>query len=105
MMFRGLMLPLAVVPVLLAGCASTSSYDRASNVGAPRQVAAAPPPVEIEDDGLPAQTPPLLRQYRPEPDDPSEPYSPNYGSGIGRRADALPPAAVNGWTVPQAARR
>ena len=26
MVFRGLMLPLAVAPVLLAGCASTSSY-------------------------------------------------------------------------------
>lgn len=33
---------------------------------------------EIEDDGLPAQAAPRLRA-RPEPDDPSQPFSPNYG--------------------------
>ncbi len=34
--------------------------------------------VEIEDDGLPVQSPPPAR-IREEPDDPSEPFSPNYG--------------------------
>ena len=35
--------------------------------------------VEIEDDGLPAQLAP--RNRRPGPDDPSQPWSPNYGRG------------------------
>lgn len=33
---------------------------------------------EIEDDGLPAQIPPV-RRNRTEPDNPREPFSPNYG--------------------------
>jgi hypothetical protein len=40
--------------------------------------------IEIEDDGLPVQSPPPAR-IRDEPDDPSEPFSPNYG---GPRAPA-----------------
>jgi hypothetical protein len=38
----------------------------------------APPPVEIEDDGREAQRPPPARMF-PQPDDPSQPFSPNYG--------------------------
>jgi len=34
--------------------------------------------IELEDDGLPAQTPPRLMRKRG-PDDPTEPFSPNYG--------------------------
>jgi len=37
------------------------------------------PPVEVEDDGIEAQRPPPLRMYRA-PDDPTQPFSPNYGS-------------------------
>jgi hypothetical protein len=37
------------------------------------------PPVEVEDDGIEAQRPPPLRAQRV-PDDPTEPYSRNYGS-------------------------
>jgi len=37
------------------------------------------PPVEVEDDGIEAQRPPPLRAPRPA-DDPTEPYSRNYGS-------------------------
>jgi hypothetical protein len=36
------------------------------------------PPVEVEGDGIEGQRPPL-RHKADEPDDPSEPYSPNYG--------------------------
>lgn len=36
--------------------------------------------VEVEDDGKPAQSPPV-RKMRPEEDDPTQPWSPNYGSG------------------------
>jgi hypothetical protein len=40
------------------------------------QVAAKPP--EVEDDGVEVQPPPR-RQAQPIPDDPREPFSPNYG--------------------------
>ncbi|MEO1649965.1 MAG: hypothetical protein AAFR60_03170 [Pseudomonadota bacterium] len=39
---------------------------------------AVPPKPEIEADGLPVQTAPFHAEVR-EPDDPSEPFSPNYG--------------------------
>lgn len=45
--------------------------------------------VEVEDDGKPAQSPPV-RKMRPEEDDPSQPWSPNYGSG--KAAPASEPA-------------
>ena len=37
------------------------------------------PPVELEDDGIEAQRPPPLRMHSA-PDDPTQPFSPNYGS-------------------------
>lgn len=81
----GLALALAV-----AGCAETrSTYDSDySRMAPPRQVVQAER-VELEEDGLPAQLPPPLRVGKPEvPDDPSQPYSPNYGRpGIQKRAD------------------
>ncbi len=46
--------------------------------------------VEIEDDGRPAQSPPV-RKMRPEEDDPTQPWSPNYGKGAA--APASEPAA------------
>lgn len=71
------------------GCAeSRSKYADAAHVRAlPPQVAQAE--VEMEADGLPAQVPPL-RRAKPEPDEPSEPYSPNYGNpGAQKRAEAF----------------
>lgn len=77
-------LPIAKVVgigLLLGGCASShASYTTPSNVGmqpAP-QVAIVAPKVEVEDDGLAVQAPPRVRKQL-EPDDPSEPFSPNYG--------------------------
>ena len=37
------------------------------------------PPVEVEADGIEAQRPPPMRMYRAT-DDPTQPFSPNYGS-------------------------
>ena len=74
----------AIVPLLFAaavgeaGCASNNStyYATAPAVAAySRQVAAG---VQVEADGLPSQAAPSAR-IRQMPDDPSEPYSPNYG--------------------------
>jgi hypothetical protein len=49
------------------------------------------PPVLIEDDGLEAQRPPR-RRNEPIPDDPAEPFSPNYGSGPPVGEDPSQPA-------------
>lgn len=71
------------VGLLVSACASShASYEYPSNVGmsAPSRVAVAVPKVELEDDGLAVQAPPRVRKNA-EPDDPSEPFSPNYGPG------------------------
>lgn len=68
--------------LMLSACAANQAqYDRPANVGAAserRLAVATPPKIEIEDDGLAVQSPPRARR-RIEPDDPSEPFSPNYG--------------------------
>jgi hypothetical protein len=69
---------LCVLPTLLLGsCAS----DKASHVQGPadQQFAAQARKVEMEDDGQPVQSPPV-RTMRAEEDDPTQPWSPNYGS-------------------------
>lgn len=77
----------------LAGCANSKSTAQYAAV-APAAVAAS----EIEDDGLPAQSPPPAG-IRELPDDPNEPFSPNYGDPHPPAADRyehyeqLPPAA------------
>ncbi|MCL4764787.1 MAG: hypothetical protein KJZ80_00960 [Hyphomicrobiaceae bacterium] len=75
-----------ILALLLAGCASQSEYREASWYdGTGRQVV-------LEDDGMPAQTPPV-RRSRTESDDPSEPFSPNYGPPVPPPLPAdLPPA-------------
>lgn len=60
----------ALLAVLLAGCAGQSEYDEYSWYGGDR--------LAMEADGLPAQIPPL-RRTKTERDDPTEPFSPNYG--------------------------
>lgn len=61
--------------LLLTGCASKEAAAPQASV-APAKIAR----VEIEDDGLPAQLAP--RNRRPGADDPSQPWSPNYGTGL-----------------------
>lgn len=87
-----------VIALLLAGlaggCSARSDYQTANGGIAERhQVAAAGPREELEDDGLPAQRPPLLQRRRL-PDDPSEPFSPNYGSAPPRQADSHRPSTT-----------
>lgn len=79
--------------VLVAGC---NAHTRAaadadwSMTGGAYRVAAPPPrQVEMEDDGQEAQLPPL-RRTRTEPDDPSEPYSRNYGTSPQSRSAEVP---------------
>lgn len=89
--------------LLVSACASsqaayhTSAYDTPARVGAhpSQQVAiSAPQKVELEGDGLAVQAPPRKRRHS-EPDDPSEPFSPNYGpapEGSDPARKAAPPA-------------
>lgn len=81
---------------LAAGCASDkeqreqvygySQQAHADQAAAAAAAAQRPQKSEVEDDGLPSQVPPPVNRRR-EPDDPSEPYSPNYGAPA-RRAEA-----------------
>lgn len=67
--------------LVVSACASShASYETPSNVGMQpsHSAVAAAPRVELEDDGLAVQAPPRVRKQS-EPDDPSEPFSPNYG--------------------------
>lgn len=93
-------LVLTAAAAALAGCSQhatqTAAYD-------PR---VAPPPhhvspdagrkPDLEDDGREAQIPPM-KKAQPEPDDPREPWSRNYGkSPPVQRADASNPATAIG---------
>ena len=64
----------------------------ANQTGQPAQKSRQP---DVEDDGLPSQVPPAKNRKR-ETDDPSEPYSPNYGNPHAPR----PPAAQTPATQP-----
>lgn len=72
----------AALASTLAGCVHRGPYPGSSYVAGPQQIAHMPVPprraVEMEDDGLPVQRPPMRRAIR-EQDDPREPWSPNYG--------------------------
>ena len=74
----------AAIFAALGGCASnqnSAQYDA-------NAMRVAQGPTEVEDDGLPAQTPPS-QGIRQTPDDPSEPFSRNYG-GINPSASSAP---------------
>lgn len=73
-----------VMAVLVSACASTApvvqSTDGSAPVAVSRFAGLSPRPwVETEDDGREAQLPPR-RRLHPSRDDPTEPFSPNYGS-------------------------
>lgn len=63
--------------VAMAGCATNSDRYAADRPQPGNQVAHIVA-VEVEDDGLPSQAPPPVRIHDI-PDDPSEPFSKNYG--------------------------
>jgi hypothetical protein len=101
---------LLLVAAALGGCSSTRSTATAdaSWPGStdPYRVAYEPPPpkVEMEDDGMEAQVPPLKRE-RTEPDDPSEPFSRNYGTVPPvRRAEAPAGASALAAATPPTSR-
>jgi len=87
---RRLALPVLALAIALpmAGCASKNGQNAdgswpgeqpAQIAGVAPDAGYAPPKrVEMEADGQAPQTPPLVRKAG-EPDDPSQPYSPNYG--------------------------
>jgi hypothetical protein len=76
--------------LLVSGCASNK---QASYVHGPGAHVAAAPKVEMEDDGRPVQPPPA-RPINPAEDDPTQPWSPNYGKGGMPSAPARGPAAA-----------
>ena len=63
--------------VVASGCASKEG-PRYAGAAMPQQVSERQWKVEIEEDGKPAQAPPV-RRMRPDEDDPTQPWSPNYG--------------------------
>jgi hypothetical protein len=73
----------------LAGCSSTGATAPAGTV---QTAAAEPRPrwVDVEEDGREPQVPPPRRE-RLDQDDPTEPFSPNYGSAPARAATAPHP--------------
>lgn len=97
-----------MLAVVAGGCSSTrtagTSSDQWYAADGDYRVAYQPPPpkVDVEDDGIEAQAPPLRRSQQ-EPDDPSEPFSPNYGGPpLHRQAEAVaaPRATVDRAAVP-----
>jgi hypothetical protein len=87
--------------LLFAGCASTHERRYAGAYQPPPQpVAERGWTTEIEEDGKPAQVPPV-RRMRPEEDDPTQPWSPNYGSRESVPPVAAPPTAPRpSWPRP-----
>jgi hypothetical protein len=78
----------AAMLAALGGCASTPADSSAHVSANALRVAQSTQVTDVEDDGLPAQTPPAVRPGQAT-DDPSEPYSRNYG-GANPSASAAP---------------
>ena len=70
----------------LAGCSATTATARRRDTN--RRIEPRPRWVDLEDDGREPQVPPPRRENR-DSDDPTEPFSPNYGSRP-VRAEASP---------------
>jgi hypothetical protein len=76
---------LCLAAVMLGGCSTTAPSPTGGLFGglmATMSEADRKPPQpagEVEDDGMEGQRPPRLRMYERE-DDPTQPFSPNYGS-------------------------
>ncbi len=74
-----------VLSLLVAGCGGRQGHAPTADarVAAPPEsqfrAALVERPVQLEADGLPVQSEPLMQRTRT-PDDPSEPFSPNYGN-------------------------
>ena len=72
---------LSLAALALGGCSSVAPM---ANSGLISTFASQPPPraaqqpVDLEADGMEAQRPPRMRMFS-RPDDPTQPFSPNYG--------------------------
>ena len=64
----------------LVACASNKEPSYVHGPQSARLAMADPRPAEVEDDGMPVQAAPV-RKLRPDEDDPTQPWSPNYGRG------------------------
>ena len=99
---------LASIILLLAlasgGCSSANRAHQASWVAGPgaqqRASNEASHRTDLEDDGMEAQVPPPP-SIRLAPDDPDEPYSPNYGRPAGSPAGAPASAPASPASQPQ----
>lgn len=84
---RGVLIGCLLPALIGGGCAQNQSYNQPNWYAGgptPQQTAAAVPiPTEMEDDGRPAQVPPRA-DGRPTADDPTQPWSPNYGGPANR---------------------
>lgn len=96
----------AIVPLLVAAAAlleaGCATDNNAYNAGAPANVAyvrQASAATEMEEDGLPSQVPPSAN-IRQLPDDPSEPYSRNYGGPNPAAIDHKPAAEITHTPIP-----
>ena len=75
---------LSAVAIALGGCSTTAASPTSGLFGGligginEPERKPAPPTVDMEDDGREAQRPPPMRMYRKD-DDPTQPFSPNYG--------------------------
>jgi len=88
---------MAVAIALLAGGCAANTAGPSKVAGpvsgypgdpVPRPAVSKAAPVEMEDDGFPAQVAPKHR--RPMRDEPTEPWSPNYGTVRSDGSDVLP---------------
>lgn len=83
---------LSLAAVMLGGCSTTAPSPTGGLFGGLIAAMSEPAPQparpagEIEDDGMEGQRPPRLRMYERD-DDPTQPFSPNYGSVPLPRAD------------------
>jgi hypothetical protein len=79
--------------VVVSGCAANQSPNYVHGPGTQirPQHTAAVAKEDLEDDGKPAQAPPVRRAL-PEEDDPTQPWSPNYGG------PGTPPSQPSGMT-------
>lgn len=85
--------------VLLAGCAADKPPSYVGGSSAQQFAAAQARKVEMEDDGQPVQSPPV-RSMRAEDDDPSQPWSPNYGGPAEKTAKVGRVPAVPNFKAP-----
>ncbi len=80
---------------IVAGCAS-DKHPQYVRGPAPHMVVEPAPvhaaKVQMEDDGKPAQEP--GRRIRPEEDDPTQPWSSNYGKGVTPKPIKTPPRLI-----------